>query len=312
MPPPLNFSDRLAHAIGEKGNPCCVGLDPRLADIPAVFWEETSGAVSNDAKLASRAITRFNHLVIDAIAQLVPVVKPQAAFYENQGSLGVECLADTIAYARSKGLLVVADAKRADIGSTAAEYAVSLFRALDADCATIIHYFGSDGVDPFIEWAREKGKGLYVVVLTSNPSAAQTQYLVLDDGRKYYEAVADLVADWGSSLVGGQSGYSAIGAVVGATRPDEAKKLRTRVPTTPFLLPGYGYQGATADDVVMGFDSHGKGAIVNASRSIVTVKQRLATCEECAEIIAENTRRMVADITSALRSRRERPVDESA
>jgi orotidine-5'-phosphate decarboxylase len=241
---------------------------------------------------------------MDAIAGIIPVVKPQLAFYEALGAPGWECLKETIGYAHERGVLVIADAKRSDIGSTVVAYADAILgeRGLCADGITSLHYFGTEGVQPFLKYVADFGKGLFVVVRSSNASAAETQDLRLSDGRMYYEAVADLVARWGEPFVGTVSGFSAVGAVVGATYPTELRKLRFRLVRTPFLVPGYGAQGATAQDVSNGFTHNGMGAIVTASRSILELSNDSDSLDErqLRDLVRSRCLAMVHDVGSAL------------
>ncbi len=303
-----NFADRLARAVAEKRSRCVVGLDTRVEELPA-FALEAAGAGSREGsgtpKALAEAAFAWNRLVIDAVAEAVPAVKIQMAFYERLGAAGWDTVARTVAHARSAGVLTIVDAKRADIGSTAAAYADALLGpdGLDADCATVLHYFGSDGLAPFLEKV-EAGRGLFVVVRSSNPSATETQDFRLSDGRLYYEAVAELVASWGQPYVG-ESGYSAVGAVVGATYPKELRTLRKALPNTLFLLPGFGAQGGTARDAVFGFDADGGGAVVAASRSICGLDegQRKSSEESLARLVGDRARQMRVEIEDALESR---------
>lgn len=280
-----NFADRLLEKIASLDNPSVVGLDPRLDKIPDCIKAPFLKSLGPSTEAAGRAIAAFNQAIIDAIADLVPAVKPQWAFYELFGAEGVRAFSETVRYARSKGLLVIGDAKRNDIGSTAAAYAgghlgrVSLFDSdepgYDVDAMTVNPYLGSDGIDPFVSACSAHGKGIFVLVRNSNPSAAELQDLVVSGsgesesaGRRLYEVVGGLVDRWGESLIGDR-GYSSVGAVVGATRPREAADLRRIMPRTLFLVPGYGAQGGGADDAAAAFDAQGRGAIVNSSRGII-------------------------------------------
>lgn len=303
-----NFADRLARAVAEKRSRCVVGLDTRVEELPD-FALDAAGAGSREGSGTPKALAEasfaWNRLVIDAVAEAVPAVKIQMAFHERLGAPGWETVARTVAHARSAGVLTIVDAKRADIGSTAAAYADALLGpdGLDADCATVLHYFGSDGLAPFLEKV-EAGRGLFVVVRSSNPSATETQDFRLSDGRLYYEAVAELVASWGQPYVG-ESGYSAVGAVVGATYPKELRTLRKALPDTFFLLPGFGAQGGTARDAAVGFDADGGGAVVAASRSICGLDrgQRGSSAESLARLVGDRARQMRVEIEDALESR---------
>ncbi len=278
-----NFADRLVEAIKEKGNPICVGLDPRLDKIPAEIKRKAiAGGDKTPLAAAADAVLEFNKGTIDAVADLVPVVKPQIAFYEIFGHEGVRAYEETLKYAKEKGLITIADAKRNDIGSTAEAYAqaflgeVSFFEdadevitpIFDADSITINPYLGWDGVKPFVEECAKYGKGIFSLVKTSNPSSGDLQDLEMADGRSIYEVVGYLLDSWGANELG-KSGYSFVGAVVGATYPEQAAKLREIMPHNIFLVPGYGAQGGGAEDVKPCFNKDGLGAIVNNSRGII-------------------------------------------
>jgi orotidine-5'-phosphate decarboxylase len=222
--------------------------------------------------------------LIDRLCSIVPSVKVQIAYYEMYGVAGLQAFADTLDYARSKGLIVIADAKRNDIGSTAACYAAAFigevrvadtaFKSFESDFLTVNPYFGSDGITPFIDLCQNNDKGIFVLVKTSNPSSAQLQNRRFDDGRTLYETIGDLVEEWGAD-VRGKYGYSAVGAVVGATHPNEGQALRKRLPHTFFLIPGYGAQGGGAADIAPFFDANGRGGIVNNSRGIICAHKSL-------------------------------------
>lgn len=252
-----HFADRLIAAIKQKGASICVGLDPRLAQI--------SGGDSG--KLAD-AIVKFNKGIIDGVHDLVPAVKPQFAFYIQHGPDGVKAFEETCAYARAKGLIVIADAKCNDIGSTAEAYAEAFLNNFDCDAVTVNPYLGYDGVKPFVEICKKRGKGIFVLVKTSNPSSSDLQDRMTEDKLRNYEIVAQLLESWGADEVGA-SGYTSIGAVVGATYPDEAKRLRKLMPHAYFLVPGYGAQGGKAADVKACFNKDGFGALINSSRDII-------------------------------------------
>lgn len=260
----MNFADRLIAAIKNKKSVACVGLDPHWDQIPAFLKE---------GRTPGEAILAFNKGIIDAISDLVPIVKPQLAFYEKFGMDGLGAFWETIKYAKEKGLLVLADGKRDDIGSTAVAYAQAYLDTKGEfgqyiDALTVNAYLGSDGVKPFVDLCREHDKGIFVLVKTSNPSSGELQDLRLADGMTVKEKMASLVARWGQDLEG-KEGYSAIGAVVGATYPEDFEKLRAQMPQQIFLIPGYGAQGGTAADLKTCFDEQGLGAIVNSSRGII-------------------------------------------
>ncbi len=260
-----NFADRLAAAVLDKGSRVCVGLDPNLQRLPQFLLEDHT---------PPQAIERFCCAIIDAVAEHCAAVKPQAAYFEALQQEASPTLWAVMRYARQAGLLVILDAKRNDIGATAEAYAEAYLSAdSPVDAITVNPYLGSDGVIPFVKSAAAQARGLFVLTKTSNPSSGELQDLRLSDsGKLVYEQMADLVASWGDELVG-EYGYSAVGAVVGATYPEQLAELRTRLPQTPFLVPGYGAQGATAQDVAAAFDERGLGAIVNSSRGIIFAYQ---------------------------------------
>ncbi len=289
-----HFADRLIAAVQDKGNPICVGLDPRLAQIPNFIKAKAlEGHEKSPLRAASEAIFMFNKGIIDAVFDLVPVVKPQIAFYEMFGHDGIWAYEETLRYAKSKGLLTIADAKRNDIGSTAEAYAqeflgeVSVFEGeeevvapiFDADSVTVNAYLGWDGIKPFAEEGQKYGKGLFVLVKTSNVSSGDLQDLPMKEGKAIYEIMGYLVDSWGANDIG-KSGYSSIGAVVGATYPAQAKVLREIMPNTIFLVPGYGAQGGKAEDVKVCFNKDGLGAIVNNSRGIIFAYEKMGLGEE--------------------------------
>lgn len=285
-----NFADQLIEAIKKKGNPICVGLDPRLEQIPDFLLAKIQkDSDLSPTEMAATALLEFNKGIIDAVADLVPVVKPQIAFYEIYGADGIRAYQQTLKYAKEKGVLTIADAKRNDIGSTAAAYAQSFLGEVeifpgtenevvapifDADSLTINAYLGWDGVRPFVEECEKYDRGLFVLVKTSNKSSGDLQDLVMDDGRAVYEIMGHYVDSWGADYIG-ESGYSLIGAVVGATYPEEAKKLRRIMPNSIFLVPGYGAQGGGAEDVAPCFNADGLGAIINSSRGIIFAYEKM-------------------------------------
>ena len=286
--PKSHFGDRLVEAIKAKGNPVCVGLDPRLSQIPEHIKVEAIQKTNDGFEGAAQAFLEFNKGIIDAVADLVPCVKPQIAFYEQYGSYGFRAFEQTCKYAEDKGLMVIADVKRNDISSTAEAYAnaylgeVEVFDeslpGMNVDAVTVTPYLGYDGIKPFVKVCRAFGKGVFVLLKTSNPSSGDLQDQWLDEkvsegfgsgGRmKNYELMAHLIESWGADEVG-EFGYSSVGAVVGATYPKQAAELRALMPHTFFLVPGYGVQGGFADDVKPCFNADGLGAIVNSSRGII-------------------------------------------
>lgn len=272
------FIDRLISSIKRLNNPTVVGLDPKLEYIPARIREKAFREYGTGLEGAAGAILQFNKKLIDAVYDIVPAVKPQLAYYEMYGQEGIKVFAETCVYARSKGLLVIADGKRNDIGSTAEAYSTAFLgkvaagdgesAVFDVDALTVNPYFGYDGVKPFIEDCIKYGKGIFILVKTSNKSSGQLQDLITQDGKCIYETVAALVDEWGSGVTG-EYGYSSVGAVVGATYPEQAKISRSLMKKAYILVPGYGAQGGTARDVVHSFNSDGLGAVINASRSIM-------------------------------------------
>jgi orotidine-5'-phosphate decarboxylase len=277
-----HFADRLIAATEAKDTPAVVGIDPRVEYCPAPLRADVLGDRPLTRENAAELIAAFSRAVIDAVAPLVAVVKVQSAFFECLGWPGVRAFEAVVRHAKDQGLLVIADVKRSDIGSTAAAYAhgtvgamaangTTLFE-LGADAATINPYFGTEGVAPFVEQAAENGRGLFVLVRTSNPGAEEIQGLAVD-GEPLYMRVGARVEQWGQDCIG-QSGYSAVGAVVGATNPADAARLRTAMPHAIFLVPGYGAQGGGAADVAAAFDAQGRGAVVNSSRGIIFAWRR--------------------------------------
>ena len=267
---PENFADRLM-AAAERSAAVCVGIDPAYERLPAGM--QSPGA---EEPYRLQAIRSFCLRVLELVSPAVPAVKVQIGYFEAYRHRGVEVYFEVVRRAKELGLLVIGDVKRGDIGPTAEAYAAGQLAGPDApDAVTVNPYFGADGLGPFVDVAREQGKGLFVLVRTSNPSAAAIQDFAGAGGRKFYEHVAEQVAAVGSAeaLVGAR-GYSCVGAVVGATWPAEARVLRQLMPRQVFLVPGYGAQGATAADCAAAFRSDGTGAIVNASRSVIYAHRR--------------------------------------
>lgn len=272
--------DTLIEKINATGNPTVVGLDPRLNYIPEYITEKYYTKYGYTKKAAAKSMLKFNKAIIDAIYDIVPAVKPQIAMYERYGIEGLKAYAKTCEYAKEKGLVVIGDIKRSDISSTAEAYSDGHIgrvqigsEAFESDFAqdfiTINAYLGSDGVKPFVSDCKQYDKGLFVLAKTSNPNSGEIQDLVIEEsGLTVYQQMGKLIEQWGEELMG-EHGYSGVGAVVGATHPDQAKKLRELMPHTFFLVPGYGAQGGTAEDLAVCFDSNGVGAIVNSSRGII-------------------------------------------
>ena len=267
----IHFGDRLAEAVRTKKSAVCVGLDPRWGSLPESI---RSGIDDQDRKSVAEATECYCRHVIDAVAEFAPVVKPQAAFFEQLGPAGMVALGAVIQYARQAGLLVLLDGKRGDIGTTAEAYADAYLgesSAWQCDALTVNPYLGDDTLKPFVDQCQSRFAGIFVLVKTSNPGSGFLQDKVID-GRTVYEHMAALVQQLGQQSVG-SSGYGSIGAVVGATYPEQLAKLRAQMTNTWILIPGYGAQGGTASDVAHGFDKNGLGAIVNSSRGIIFAYQ---------------------------------------
>ena len=274
--------DVLQDRIRELKNPTVAGLDPRIEYVPAHLQEESFAQFGQTLEGAADAIWKFNQGLIDALCDVVPAVKPQSAYYENLGWRGMAVMEKTIQYAKEKGLYVIADIKRGDIGSTAAAYTEAWLGVtkvgetecpvFDADCVTLNGYMGSDAIKPFLDQCVARNKSAFVLAKTSNPSSVELQDMVAGD-RVVYTVMGDLIERWGKDTAG-KYGYNALGAVVGATHPSVLKELRRRLERTFFLVPGYGAQGGTAGDVRYAFDELGRGPIANASRSIMCAWQK--------------------------------------
>ncbi len=265
--------DTLIDKIREYDNPTVAGLDTSFDYLP-----ESMKAGVKDFSGAAEAVLAFNKKIVDSICDIVPCVKVQIAYYEMYGLEGMHTFAETVKYASKKGMLVMTDAKRNDIGATAECYAKAYlgqtmvggeeYTAFDSDFLTVNGYLGSDGIKPFLGWLQKRDKGIFVLVKTSNKSSGELQDLKLENGKTVYEYMGGLVEEWGKDCIG-KYGYSAVGAVVGATHPQQAQILRREMPHTFFLIPGYGAQGGTADDLKVCFDKDGLGGIVNSSRGIL-------------------------------------------
>lgn len=269
--------DRLQQLIRNKKNPTVAGLDPRPEYVPPEILEACTKQYGETLEAAAEAYYIFNCGLIDALCDVVPAVKPQSAYYEMLSWEGVRTLKRTIDYAKEKGLYVICDAKRNDIGSTAEAYSEAYLGQVQvgsqslvpfgSDSMTVNAYLGSDGIKPFIQTCVREGKSIFALVKTSNPSSGELQDLLAGD-RELYVAVGDLLARIARDTIG-ESGYSCVGAVVGATYPSDMWKLRQRLEHTFFLVPGYGAQGGSAADVASAFDQYGHGAIINSSRAIM-------------------------------------------
>ena len=269
--------DILQDKIKEKKNPTVAGLDARGEYIPPHILKKYTSQYGETLQAAALAVEEFDCSLIDALCDVVPAVKPQSAYFEMLGWRGMETLEEVITHAKGKGLYVIADIKRGDIGTTATAYAEGWLgttrvgetdcAAFDADCVTLNGYMGSDAIKPFLDQCVARNKSAFVLAKTSNPSSVELQDMVAGD-RVVYTVMGDLIERWGKDTAG-KYGYNALGAVVGATHPSVLKELRRRLEYTFFLVPGYGAQGGTAADVRCAFDELGRGAIVNASRSIM-------------------------------------------
>ena len=270
----MNAIDRLINKIKETNNPTVIGLDPRYELLPKCVLEK----YPNTLEGISQAIVEYNKALIDETYDVIPAVKPQIAFYEMFGIPGMKAFEETCKYAKQKEMIVIADIKRGDIGSTAQGYSNAYLgktkigekeeSIFDVDFVTVNPYMGTDCVKPFIEDCKKYGKGIFILVKTSNPSSGELQDVKLENGEEVYVKVAKLVEEWGKDLRG-ENGYSSIAAVVGATYPKQLKEIREIAPHTYFLIPGYGAQGGKAEDIALGFDKNGLGGIVNASRSLM-------------------------------------------
>lgn len=266
--------DRLISKIESLKAPIVVGLDPTLEVIPKRIKDRAKEEYPDPLKAASSALLAFNREIIDGVRDLVPAVKPQIAMYERYGADGINAYIETAKYAQSKGLTVIADIKRGDIASTAEAYAAHIGGApWQADFVTLNPYLGYDSIRPFADICRENEKGVFILVKTSNKGSGDLQDLKLASGLTVYEHMADLVSAWGKELLGKYS-YSKIGAVVGATFPEQGRELRKRMPHTFFLVPGYGAQGGTGKDLRGFFDKENRGCIVNSSRGIIAAWQK--------------------------------------
>ena len=289
------FADRLISAISAKDSRCIVGLDPRIDQMPAFVSRGN----------ACNAISEFHELVLDAVADLVPAVKPQLAFFEQYGVPGMQAFENTVRAAKQRGLLVIADGKRNDISSTAEAYANAYLGSdvFDCDALTVTPYMGRDSLMPFVEACQKHGKGLFVILKTSNPGSKDFEDQPLEaTGRPLYEKIARVLNELGEGLVG-QSHYSSIGAVIGATFPKEGNRLRKLMPKALILVPGYGAQGGSAKAAAECFNEDGLGAIVNSSRGITyAFGDPDISRDAFLHLVRDNTRRMVDEVNSAVKS----------
>ena len=306
--------NQLVANIKKTGAPIVVGLDPMLNYIPEHIQKKAFAEYGDTLEGAAEAIWQFNKEIVDKTYDLIPAVKPQIAMYEQFGLPGLAAFKKTVDYCKEKGLVVIGDIKRGDIGSTSAAYAVGhigkvkvgskTYAPFDEDFVTVNPYLGSDGVNPFLDVCKEEKKGIFVLVKTSNPSSGEFQDQKID-GRPLYELVGEKVAAWGEEVMGDE--YSYVGAVVGATYPEMGKVLRKVMPKAYILVPGYGAQGGKGKDLVHFFNEDGLGAIVNSSRGIIAAYKQ----EQYAKFGAENfgdasraaVETMIADIKGALENR---------
>ena len=305
---------KLIEKIQKTKAPICVGLDPMLSYIPEHVTKKAYEEFGETLEGAAEAIWQFNKEIVDATCDLIPSVKPQIAMYEQFGIPGLAAFKKTVDYCKEKGLVVIGDIKRGDIGSTSAAYAVGhigkvqvgsrSYAPFDEDFVTVNPYLGSDGVNPFIDVCKEEKKGLFILVKTSNPSSGEFQDQLID-GRPLYELVGEKVAQWGEGCMGDE--YSYIGAVVGATYPEMGKVLRKIMPKSYILVPGYGAQGGQGKDLVHFFNEDGLGAIVNSSRGIIAAYKQEKYARFGAENFGDASRAavedMIADISQALNNR---------
>ena len=305
-----NMMDKLIDRIKETNNPTVIGIDPKYDMIPECIKNKYEQNMEGVAK----AIEEFNKALIDATFDIIPAVKINIAFYEMYGLEGMKVFEETCKYAKEKGMLVMADIKRGDIGSTSKAYSNAFLgrtqigekeeKIYDVDFVTLNPYMGIDSVKPFIEDCKKYNKGAFIIVKTSNPSSGDLQDLKLENGEEVYTRVAKLVEEWGEDLRG-KYGYSSISAVVGATYPKQLKDLRKTAPHTFFLIPGYGAQGGKAEDIALGFDSNGIGGIVNSSRGLMSAYQSdlwkdKYTEERFAEATRQEAIRMRNELNNAI------------
>ena len=279
--------DRLIEKIVKTQNPSVIGLDPKLEYIPEFIKKKAFEKHGETLKGAAKAFLEFNKGIIDAVCEVVPAVKPQSAFYEALGVDGIKTLKKTCEYAKERGLYVILDGKRNDIGSTAEGYAAAYlgkikigqneYSPFPADALTVNGYLGTDGITPFIDTCKKYDKGIFVLVKTSNPSSGELQDKSVD-GEPVYEIMGRMCETWGAES-NKKYGYSGVGAVVGATYPEQLKTLREKLPHTFFLIPGYGAQGGKAEDLKSAFDERGLGGVVNSSRAVICAYQK----EKCGE-----------------------------
>ena len=296
--------DKLVENIRKTKAPVVVGLDPMLSYIPSQIIDKAIQEQGETCEAAAAAIWEYNKGIVDATYDLIPAVKPQIAMYEQFGLPGMEAFKKTVDYCKEKGLVVIGDVKRGDIGSTSAAYATGHLgkvqigskrvAGFDEDFITVNPYLGTDGVKPFVDVCKEENKGIFVLVKTSNPSSGEFQDKKIE-GRALYEVVGEYVDKWGAEVIG-NCGYSQVGAVVGATYPEMGKVLRELMPKSYILVPGYGAQGGTSDALRPYFNSDGLGAIVNSSRGIIWAYKQEKYAAFGEENYADASRQAVVDM----------------
>ena len=302
--------DRLIENIVKTQNPSVVGLDPKLEYVPQFIIDKKVDKYGKTLKAAAKALLTFNKAIIDEVHDICPAIKPQAAYYEMYGWEGVKTLYKTIRYAQEQGMFVITDGKRNDIGATMEAYATAHLgltdicgeqvEAFGADALTVNGYLGTDGIAPLLDKCRQYDKGIFVLVKTSNKSSGELQDLKLESGKSIYSQMGDMCEGWGAEAMG-KYGYSSVGAVVGATYPEQLAEMRAQLPHTFFLVPGYGAQGGGAEGVAKAFDENGLGAIVNSSRGVMCAYKKEG-CDErdFAKAARREVIRMKEDIISYL------------
>lgn len=301
--------NRLVDKIKKMEAPIVVGLDPMLSYVPSYLLDKAVKDQGETLEAAAEAVWEYNKGIVDAICDIVPAVKPQIAMYEQFGIPGLQVFKKTVDYCKSKGLVVIGDVKRGDIGSTSAAYAVGhigrvqigskKLPVFDEDFITVNPYFGTDGIKPFVDVCREEKRGLFILVKTSNPSSGEFQDQKID-GKPLYEVVGEHVAKWGEECMG--DSYSYVGAVVGGTYPEMGKILRKIMPKTYILVPGYGAQGGSAKDLVPYFNEDGLGAIVNSSRGIIAAYKQSAYEKYGEKGFADAARQAALDMKADINS----------
>lgn len=301
--------NKLIQNIQKTNAPIVVGLDPMLSYIPEHIVKKAYAEFGETLEGAAEAVWQYNKGIVDAVYDLIPAVKPQIAMYEQFGIPGLVAYKKTVDYCKEKGLVVIADVKRGDIGSTSAAYATAhlgkvtvgskTYAAFDEDFATVNPYLGTDGIKPFVDVCKEEQKGIFILVKTSNPSSGEFQDQMVAD-KHLYEMVGQKVAEWGADCMG--DSYSYVGAVVGATYPEQGKILREIMPKSYILVPGYGAQGGKGKDLVHFFNKDGLGAIINSSRGIIAAYKNEQYASFGAENYADASRQAVVDMIEDIRS----------